>query len=987
LKKNCPAAHHPCILQIAVFPQTNFWPLWQFSIARFLPCALALILAVTGATVKADDSPFVVDSWSVEEGLPDNEAISVLQGSDGYLWIGTQHGLVRFDGNRFTVFNQMNTPGLISDRIIFLFQDKETNLWIGTESSGLQMIKNGAIQNFSAATSGGGRVSYAAEIAAGDLVFYTASGLIRYHANSVNYYPVSPRLAQLYQQLASLAQRIIIPSLSGGYWQIFNNNVSKMNGGHVEKNLGTFPWGNAAVDAAIEDGKGNLIVGTLGAGIFWSDADGKWQNISNQLSKPYILSLCMDNEGNLWAGTDGGGLDRIKRKLFTTPLGLPVRNIQSISPDAHGGAWVAYGALGAAYWNGDTTRDFQVGPFHNAREVLVDGHQRVWAGTDAEGLYQFKTNEFVPADGALILGPQIFSMFEDHGGQLWVGSQNGLGHFDGQKWALLTTHDGLSGNSVRAMAEDDKDGLWIGTEGQGLDLYQNGKFTYYRAGQENLPGDDISCLCIGSDGNLWVGTFAHGLARFADGKWESFSAQDGLASDSISYIVDDGDMLWLGSNKGLMHVAKKSLEDFAAGKADAILCRTYGKTDGLPTRECSIGSQPAACRAADGHFWFPTTEGVACIDPAELKPNLRPPTVMIESILVNGLEQNTNRLASTWPAIVTITPGVNRSELPLEIHYTALDFSAPGLIRFRYQLEGYQSRWTDAGSDRVARYPKLPPGNYRFNVVAYNEDGVSNENSGSFTVIVLPQFWQTTWFAVLVIIITLGIVAAIVRYISTQKLHRQLQRHKQQEALERERARIARDLHDQLGANLTQVTLLGEMAEADKNVPEEIESHAQQICETARETTRALDEIVWAINPANDTLEGVANYCIKYAQEFFALAGVRCRVEAPARLPDVPIAPDVRHNVFLAFKESVNNVIKHAQAGEAHIHLELTARHFIVEITDNGKGFSGADEKQNRNGLRNMRKRMADIGGSFEISPAPEKGTLVRLTVPIRNNG
>jgi len=947
-----------------VFPRTNLSLLRLLSIARFLPCALVLVLACPGAIARADDSPFVVDSWSVEEGLPDSEAISVLQGGDGYLWIGTQHGLVRFDGNRFTVFNQMNTPGLASDRIVFLFQDKDTNLWVGTESSGLEMIADGIIHNFSSVGAGNGAVTYATQDTSGTILFESANGIYFFQKG------------QLYYR-----QGVVAPNLFP------LARVAGWNNGWLEKNFSSFPWGNTPVTAAIEDNKGGLIVSTLGKGIFWADTGGHWQNISDQLSKPYVLSLCMDSEGNLWAGTDGGGLDRIKRKLFVMPPGLPERNIQSVSPDARGGVWLASGALGASYWTFNAVQNFPVGLAHNAREVLVDSSQRVWAGTDQEGLYQFQTNQFVPVSGATILGPQIFSLFEDHNDQLWVGSQNGLGHFDGQKWTLLTAHDGLSGNSVRAITEDNNGGLWVGTENQGLDLYQNGKFTVYRAGQGSLPGDDISCLCAASDGTLWVGTFAHGLARFEGGKWESFSTHNGLVSDSISYIIENGDMLWIGSNFGLMRIAKTAFADFLDGKTDSVFCRTYGKADGLPTRECSIGSQPAASRTTDGRLWFPTTEGAACISPSDLKTNQRPPTVMIESVLVNGVEQNTNSLASTWAETVTIAPGVSRSEIPLEIHYTALDFSAPNLVRFKYQLEGYQSGWTDAGGERVARYPKLPPGDYRFRVVAYNEDGVSNANSGEFTVIVQPQFWQTTWFALLVIVVTLGIVAAIVRYISTQKLHRELHRHKQHQALERERARIARDLHDQLGANLTQISLLGEMAETDKNTPEEIESHAQQICETARETTRALDEIVWAINPANDTLEGIANYCIKYAQEFFALAGIRCRVDAPPQMPDTPVAPDVRHNIFLAFKESVNNVIKHAQAGEAHVHLRLTAHHFIVEIADNGKGFSSADEKQHRNGLRNMRKRMADIGGNFEIGPAPEKGTLVRLTVPLSKNG
>ncbi len=957
-----------------MFPQKSFWP---FFFARFLPCVLAFAFI----SARADNTPFVVNSWSVEEGLPDSEAIAVIQSSDGYLWIGTQHGLVRFDGNWFTVFNQMNTPGLSSDRIVFLFEDKETNLWVGTESSGVEMIKNGVIQDFSAVSSAGGKVTYAVEDTSGTIYFSTENGILVYQKGQMTFHPgaVSPTLF-------SFAHHAVVPSRFGGYWQIVNNSIGKWNNGQLVRNLGPFPWGNLRVTAALEDGQGNLIVGTLGGGIFWSDADGQWQNISNELSKPYILSLCLDREGNLWAGTDGGGLDRIKRKLFRAPAVFPAGNVQSIARDDQGGLWFATGALGALFWNSNNVRNFQIGPLHDAWEVLVDSHQRIWAGSSDEGLFQFQAGKFVPADGAQILGPQIFSLFEDQDGQLWAGSQNGLGNFDGQKWTLLTTHDGLSGNSVRAVAEEARGGLWIGTESQGLDLYQRGKFSYYRAGAGSLPGDDISCLAAGSDGTLWVGTFAHGLARFADGKWQSFSTRDGLASDSISYILDEGDILWIGSNFGLMRIAKKSFDDFAAGKSGFIVCRTYGKADGLPTRECSIGSQPAACRTTDGRLWFPTTEGAASIDPSKLKPNLQAPTVMIESILVNGREQNTNQLASIWPETVTISPGGDKSEIQLEIHYTALDFSAPNLVKFRYQLAGYQTDWIDAHNEREARYPKLPPGNYQFRVEAFNEDGLKNENSGSFAVIVLPRFWQTTWFAVLAILFTLGIVAAIVRYLSTQKLQRELQRHKQQEALERERSRIARDLHDQLGANLTQVALLGEMAEADKNAPEEVESHAKQISQTARETTSSLDEIVWAINPANDTLEGLTNYCIKYAQEFFALADVRCRVDAPAQLPDVALPPDVRHNVFLAFKESVNNIVKHAGAAEARIHVRLTAHNFIFEIEDNGKGFSGAAEKQDRSGLRNMRKRMADIGGNFEIGPALEKGTLVRLTVPLNKN-
>jgi len=319
----------------------------------------------------------------------------------------------------------------------------------------------------------------------------------------------------------------------------------------------------------------------------------------------------------------------------------------------------------------------------------------------------------------------------------------------------------------------------------------------------------------------------------------------------------------------------------------------------------------------------------------------------------------------------------------LEIQYTSPNLAAPDRAQFKDRLEGHETGWVDAGRDRVARYPNLPPGHYLFHVTACNEDGVWNEAGSTLAIIVPTPFWQTGWFLGTGALLLLGIIVAVVHYLSTQKLQRQLEGLRRQEALEQERARIARDIHDQLGANLTQVSLLGEMIESDKGSPEEIGGHAQQICQTARDTTRALDEIVWTVNPSNDTLDSLVNYTCKYAQDYLAVAGLRYRLDVPPQLPHTTVPPEVRHNVFLAFKEAMNNVVKHAQATEVWVRLRLEPFRFTLEIEDNGRGPAGMDEKKNRNGLRNMRKRMEDIGGGFTIAPGAGGGALVRLTVPI----
>ena len=978
-------------------------------------CVCFSILPAVADTVEQSDSPFIVDFWSTEQGLPQSSVISVIQTRDGYLWLGTLNGLVRFDGIRFTVFDEENTPGLNSDRIVYLFQDSHTNLWIGMDMGDVALTKDGKIQNFNLGSGGHeGRLVSACEDSSGAVWLYTADAHLGRYQNGkmdvwnfsfnarairrmvvaetsgalwigedwglfsfrpANFQPPAFPIEQLIQgrKLDSISA-----SQRGGTWRLINSRVQKWSPSQLEKDFGPYPWGDSPASSACEDKDGNLIVGTLGAGVYWYEADGKWRHISTEqgLSSAFVLSLCMDREGNLWVGTDGGGLNRIKRKIFNTPGGLHPWDAQSLSADARGGLWTAFNAHGMTYWLANAAQDFSIGRNSNAWTVLVDQQQRVWAGTRDEGLFQFQTNQFQPAPGAEILGPQILALFEDRLGQLWAGTQNGLACWNGQGWKMYTTQDGLSGKTIRAIAEDAGGNLWVGTENHGLNLFKTGKFISYQQETHGLPGNDISCLYSDRGGVLWIGTFGHGLARFHNGKWTRYSTRNGLASNSIGYIIEDDEgYLWIGSNAGLMRIQKKSLDDFANEKTDFISCQIYGMADGLPTRECSSGSQPAACLTRDGGLWFPTTKGAASVNPKELKPNLQPPAVMIESVLVGGREQKNDHMSFVWRQSIVVPPGQDR----FEIHYTGLNFTAPKEVRFKYRLEGRDSVWTDAGDTRIAYYSKVQPGHYKFHVIACNEDGVWNNSGSVLEITVQPQFWQTGWFSVVVILCFLGIVVAAVRFVSTQKLHRQL-------ALEKERSRIARDLHDQLGANLTQVALLGEMAEADKGSPKEIQEHAQQISQTARETTRSLDEIVWAVNPANDTLDGLISYACKYAQEYLALAGLRYRADMPAQLPAIAFPPEARHNIFLAFKEAVNNVVKHAQASEVWIRLRLQPDHFTLEIEDDGRGPGNLDTNaaQSQNGLRNMRKRMEDIHGEFSISPGTKGGTLVRLTIPIK---
>jgi ligand-binding sensor domain-containing protein len=452
----------------------------------------AFVFPTQAETAGASGSPFIVDAWTSKDGLPENAVISVIQTRDGYLWLGTLNGLVRFDGTHFTVFNEYNTPGLNSDRIVYLFEDSRTNLWVGTDTAGVVLVQDGKVRPFDLGRAGHeGRLVSACEDATGGVWLYTADARLgRYQDGKLetlnfnfppafsrmivaeksgplwigedwglfSFRPVNfhPPALPIDQSIRAEKLDFLLAGSQGGIWRLINGRVQKWGATQREKDLGSYPWGNATVTSACEDKDGNLIVGTLGAGVFWYKADGKYQQIStNQgLSSAFVLSACMDQQGNLWVGTDGNGLNRIKRKVFGTPDELHSWGAQSLAEDAAGGLWVAFGAAGASYWRTNAVQDFHVGRYQNAWTVLVDHQQQVWIGTWEEGLFQLQTNEFRPAPGSAILGRRIFALLEDRRGRLWAGTQNGLARWDGQDWKMYTTGDGLSENIVRALAED-----------------------------------------------------------------------------------------------------------------------------------------------------------------------------------------------------------------------------------------------------------------------------------------------------------------------------------------------------------------------------------------------------------------------------------------------------------------------------------------------------------------------------------------------------
>ena len=473
---------------------------------------------------------------------------------------------------------------------------------------------------------------------------------------------------------------------------------------------------------------------------------------------------------------------------------------------------------------------------------------------------------------------------------------------------------------------------------------------------------------------------------------QAVPTRHGLVDDVICHIADDGrGHYWFSSNQGIFRVDKVQLNHFAEGERTSIQCVAYGRSDGLPALECEGGSQPVGCRSRDGRLWFATIRGLVVVNPAEVSTNTLAPPVHIESIIVDGEAtsseewrapndgegQPSSRRAA--PLTLRIPPGKKR----FEFHYTGLSFSAPERLHFRHKLEGVDAGWVDTGSQREASYNRLPHGPYAFRVQACNREGVWNQAGDALSFTVLPYFWETGWFAGLFLITFESGVGATVGYALRSRHHRRMALLQRLNALERERTRIARDIHDDLGGSLTEIGYLGALAVRDSRSLAEAREQLGHIMDRTRDLARRLDETVWAVNPKNDSPSQLATYLCRFAREFLEPTPIRCRLDVASGFPEVTLSAEVRHNVFLAVKEALNNAVKHSRAEELQLRLRTSDGALIIEVADNGRGFVVEGVREPGNGLRNMAARMDEAGGSFTVRSAPGTGTTVCLRLPL----
>ena len=988
--------------------------------------ALAMMTGGVSAGQVRDVPEYRLSQWKVEDGLPQSSVQRIAQTSDGYLWLGTLFGLARFDGVKFTVFDLGNTPAMHAgaDSVEALAPDRDGALWIGT-SGGLLLRRN---HEFKLYTNGLWNPEVRGLCVARDGTLWVGQsrGVSRLR-DGVLSRVTSTRLFD------DVSTRHIVETRDGTLW--FGTDQRLVRRDPATGDFAEFPLPNVeegTVSTLYEDRRNRLWVSVhesrdlfciesnqvrtlkpqlgnpaqdrhLGASTMVEDRWGElWVSVrvgggmhrltAEEELKPYYdqrglivpLAICSleDREGNLWLGTRADGLLRLQRRQVRTLLhhdSSRLNVVWSVSGGATGTVWAA---TDGGVWR---IRDRQVDVLqlsNRVDSVVASRAGPVWAGQRKKGLLKWDPDELVPE----LMNPlsekksMVSVIYEDRSGALWLGTEDGLARRreDGSlEW--FGKEEGLRTLDVRAILEDFRGTLWVATMGGGLFWRTNGQFHPFGVA-EGLSHNDSWVLHEDASGTLWAGT-QYGLNRIRDGRCFVFATTNGLFNSVINQIIEDtAGNFWLSCNRGIFSVAKAELEAVAEGRASSVRSFDVGESDGMLAGETNGERQPAGCRTPDGRLWFPTPRGVVDFDPAQIIAERRaqqePPPVVIERVSIG---EHRVLLGDGHPAVqpVELKPGWAGI---LELAYTANSFIAPAKVSFQYRLLPMEPDWFNAESRRVALYHNLRPGRYRFEVMAghHADDGTNAPASFEFTL--LPTFWQSRWFT------AIGILGALMLLGVAQWYHLRFQRRQaralQEAAIESERQRIAQNMHDELGSSLASISILSDLAGREAAHPEEARPHLAKIAAGTRELITRLGELVWSTSPRHDPIEQVVDHFLAHAKDFLEPAGVRCRFDVPGDLPRRPLPSETRHHLFLAFKEALNNVWRHARASEVWIRVRFDEQELTVVVEDDGCGFDSAS-RASGHGRENLYRRMKEARGRYECDSAPGRGTLVRLVVPI----
>ncbi|HEX7360646.1 MAG TPA: two-component regulator propeller domain-containing protein [Bryobacteraceae bacterium] len=960
-----------------------------------MPCSRVIVALCTALAAAAPllaldpQTPlgrYSRQTWGIESGLPQTTVHSIVQTRDGFLWLATEGGLVRFDGVNFKVFDTQNTPTLKSNDILSLAAARGGALWIGT-ADGLTRFADHKFSTFTTENGLPSNSIWSLTVTnTGNLLVLTSNGLARYtgsgfqatESGSIAAVAEGPDGAQWTAnsngvrgesvRLPASNVQTLYADRSGRLWIGTSDGLSVYQSGKIRtyRVEGGLP-GNR-ITAIYEDREGTVWVST-DHGIARITKHGIQRFGSNNFfAANLVLCFFEDREGDLWMGTDSGGLAVLRDGKFFTygkREGLSNDFVRCVFQDSKGTVWVGTDRGLDRFQNGkfstitaadglssnvifslseDSSGDLLAGT-PDGLNVLHSGHITIL--TEADGL----PDNFVR------------SLYKDRDGSVWIGTRAGLTHWSGRRFITYTEADGLGSNLVGAILEDRGGNLWIGTQ-HGLSRYANGHFKTYTT-KNGLSSNIITALYADGRGSLWIGTEQGGLDRLRSGQIFAYPGKLGLPNVIYAILPGNAGDLWISSPNGIFRVSKDALARFAAGQANTVPVTQYGTADGLRVGACSGGAHPEAWKTKDGSLWFATPKGVAVLAANRMQPNRLAPLVAIELATIDGRAVDPASLAD-------IPAGPTR----FSFQYTGLSFVSPHKVRYRYKLAGFDRNWIDAGTRRVAYYTNLPPGKYKFQVIACNNDGIWNRQSAALAFQLEPHFYQTRWFDLLV-----ALAIALLCYLAYSWRVRQVKA--RFDAVLAERNRIAREIHDTLAQGFIGVSVHLEVAASI--LPATAQKAREQL-ETARELVR--DSIaearrsIWQLRSAPAAEESLASRLSGFIQQAAAKASSKLefRVSGTHR----PLPPKIERELLKIGEEAVVNAIRHADAKSIKVDLIFEPKRVKMTIADDGRGFAGNDSVPDGHfGLQGMRERAEQIDAELLVTSAPGEGTHISVEAAI----
>jgi len=1053
-----------------------------------LLAASALSLAFADITHKTL-AQYVHTTWTSEQGLPQNSVQAIIQTADGFLWMGTEEGLVRFDGVQFTVFSKANTPafkhndvkalcqthdgavwagtagggalvyakgefrhygvreGLSNDFVNAIVEDKNGVIWLGTDD-GISAFQSGKFVHLeSAAGLSGNTISALATGTDGVLWIGTNKGLKRIEPNG-GIAGARARFGDLphaANPLVGMPITALYTSPDGTLWAgTQNDGLFGLSRGGVVAYTSAHGLPHAPILSILEENNRTLWVGTGAGGVCLIHPETEHRfacDISSEISGVNtVLALYQDRERNIWMGTESGGLNRFRDgSLITYGPKQGIKGaVRSIFENPDHSLWVGTD-LGLEHFKDGKATPYQT-PYGSANNyawaVMKDKDGNVWVGTNQGGLNEFTKGgikNYTTRDG--LPDNQVHAVYQDRRGRIWIGTERGgLAVLTDGRFHTYTSKDGLADNRVWCIQEDHSGDLWVGSD-TGVTRMHDGQFNVIKTSNPAEPDPLVgSVIYIYEDADhvLWIGTYGGGLKRLKDGKLTTYNKSNGLFDDTVWNILEDRHRrLWMSSNFGIFRAERQELNDYAAGKIARVHSVSYGTSDGMPVAECNGGSQNSGWKAADGTLFFACVHGIVAVNPDRLRSNPLPPPVVIEQVLINGVQRGDR---ATIP--------VGKGEL--EFHFAGLSYVAPEKVTFRYKLEGFDNNWINAGHRRDAYYTNIPAGHYRFRVIAANNDGVWNNGGASFAFQLQPRFFQTLWFYLLsaVFVLTFAGASYVWRIRQLRKRedelerqvaertaalekeisgHHQTEEELQQEIVERkratERAEAATQAKSEFLANMSheiRTPLNGVMGMLELVAGTGLSADQNELLSMAHHSATALLAVINDIldfskieagklyfeSEPFDLAETVVNACRTVGVKAHA-KGLELICSVAPAVPNRLIGDSARLRQILL--NLLGNAIKFTETGEIVLQVELESARdsemqLAFSVADTGIGipkekqdsifqaFSQADTSITRRfggtglGLTICARIVELMGGRIWLSSEPGKGSTFHFT-------